>query len=70
MRDARKTRTRLERVVRRNRNAVERDAAKRPNVVTEQLSGVSNHVEKAVQLGVAATQRAGSVAKDRIGAIA
>ena len=59
-RDVKKARTRLERVVRRNRNAVERDAARRDNVVTEQLSGVSNRVEEAVQVGVAAAQRVGT----------
>ena len=56
-RDVKKARTRLERVVRRNRNAVERDAARKPNVVTEQITGVSNRVEEAVQVGVSATQR-------------
>ena len=65
-RDVKKARTRLERVVRRNRNAVERDAARRDNVVTEQLAGVSNRVEEAVQVGVAAAQRVGTLAKDRI----
>jgi hypothetical protein len=69
-RDVKKARTRLERVVRRNRNAVERDAARRDNVVTEQLSTVSNRVEEAVQVGVAATQRVGTIAKDRIAALA
>ena len=69
-RDVKKARTRLERVARRNRNAVERDAARRDNVVTEQLSTVSNRVEEAVQIGVAATQRVGTLAKDRIAALA
>jgi hypothetical protein len=69
-RDVKKARTRLERVVRRNRNAVERDAERRPNVVTEQLAGVSSRVEDVVQVGVAATQRVGTLAKDRISAIA
>ena len=69
-RDVKKARTRLERVVRRNRTAVERDAARRDNVVTEQLSTVSNRVEEAVQVGVAATQRVGTLAKDRIAALA
>jgi hypothetical protein len=69
-RDVKKARTRLERVARRNRNAVERDAARRPNVVTEQLSGVSNRVEEVAQVGVAAAQRVGTLAKDRITAIA
>jgi hypothetical protein len=69
-RDVKKARTRLERVVRRNRNAVERDAARKPNLVTEQLAGVSNRVEEAVQVGVAATQRVGSIAKERITALA
>ena len=69
-RDVKKARTRLERVVRRNRTAVERDAARRDNVVTEQLSTVSNRVEEAVQVGVAATQRVGTIAKDRIAALA
>jgi hypothetical protein len=69
-RDVKKARTRLERVVRRNRNAVERDAARRPNVVTEQLSGVSNRVEEVAQVGVAAASRVGTIAKDRITAIA
>ena len=59
-RDVKKARTRLERVVRRNRNAVERDAARRDNVVTDQLAGVSNRVEEAVQVGVAAAQRVGT----------
>ena len=67
-RDVKKARTRLERVVRRNRTAVERDAARRSNVVTEQLAGVSGRVEDVVQVGVAATQRVGTIAKDRIGA--
>jgi hypothetical protein len=69
-RDVKKARTRLERVVRRNRNAVERDAARRNNVVTGQLSGVSTRVEEAVQVGVAATQRVSTIAKERIGALA
>ena len=69
-RDVKKARTRLERVVRRNRTAVERDAARRDNVVTDQLSTVSNRVEEAVQVGVAATQRVGTIAKDRIAALA
>jgi hypothetical protein len=69
-RDVKKTRTRLERVVRRNRTAVERDASRRSNVVTEQLAGVSGRVEDVVQVGVAATQRVGTIAKDRIAAIA
>ena len=69
-RDVKKARTRLERVVRRNRTAVERDAARRDNVVTDQLSTVSNRVEEAVQVGVAATQRVGTLAKDRIAALA
>ena len=69
-RDVKKARTRLERVVRRNRNAVERDASRRDNVVTGQLAGVSGRVEDVVQVGVAATQRVGTLAKDRISAIA
>jgi hypothetical protein len=69
-RDVKKARTRLERVARRNRNAVERDAARRPNVVTGQISGVSNRVEEVAQVGVAAAQRVGTLAKDRIAAIA
>jgi hypothetical protein len=69
-RDVKKARTRVERVVRRNRTAVERDAARRDNVVTDQLSTVSNRVEEAVQVGVAATQRVGTIAKDRITALA
>ena len=69
-RDVKKARTRLERVVRRNRNAVERDAARRDNVVSGQLSTVSNRVEEAVQVGVAATQRVGTLAKDRIASFA
>ena len=69
-RDVKKARTRLERVVRRNRTAVERDASRRSNVVTEQLAGVSGRVEDVVQVGVAATQRVGTIAKERIGAIA
>ena len=40
------------------------------NVVTEQLAGVSGRVEDVVQVGVAATQRVGTLAKDRISAIA
>jgi hypothetical protein len=69
-REVKKARTRLERVVRRNRNAVERDAARRDNVVTAQLSGVSNRVEEAVQVGVAAAERVGTIAKERITALA
>ena len=69
-RDVKKARTRLERVVRRNRNAVERDAARKPNVVTGQLSGVSGRVEDVVQVGVAATQRVGTLAKERISTLA
>jgi hypothetical protein len=69
-RDVKKARTRVERVVRRNRTAVERDASRRSNVVTEQLAGVSGRVEDVVQVGVAATQRVGTLAKDRIAAIA
>ena len=67
-RDVKKARTRLERVVRRNRTAVERDAAKRDNVVTSQIAGVSNRVEEAAQVGVAAATRVGTIAKDRIAA--
>jgi hypothetical protein len=59
-------RNQLERVVRRNRSAVEREAAQRPNAVTEQLAGVSGRVEDAVQAGVAATQRVGTFAKERV----
>ncbi|HEY6886726.1 MAG TPA: hypothetical protein VI300_03065 [Solirubrobacter sp.] len=69
-RDVKKTRTRLERVVRRNRNAVEKDASRRPNVVTEQLAGVSGRLEDVAQVGVATVTRVGSIAKDRIAAIA
>jgi len=69
-RDVKKTRTRLERVARRNRNAVERDAARRPNVVTGQLAGVSGRLEDVAQVGVATAQRVGTLAKDRIAAIA
>jgi hypothetical protein len=65
-RDVKKARTRLERVVRRNRNAVERDAARKPNVVTEQLAGVTGRVEDVAQVGVAAAQRVGSIAKGAI----
>ena len=69
-RDVKKTRTRLERVVRRNRNAVERDASRRPNLVTGQLAGVSGRIEDVAQVGVATAQRVGTLAKDRITAIA
>jgi len=69
-RDVKKARTRLERVVRRNRTAVERDASRRSNVVTGQIAGVSGRVEDVVQVGVAATQRVGTLAKERIGALA
>ena len=69
-RDVKKTRTRLERVVRRNRNAVERDASRRPNIVTGQLAGVSGRIEDVAQVGVATAQRVGTLAKDRIAAIA
>ena len=69
-RDVKKARTRLERVARRNRNAVERDAARRDNVVTEQLAGVSSRVEGVAQVGVATASRVGTIAKDRIAAIA
>ena len=69
-RDVKKARTRLERVVRRNRTAVERDASRRSNVVTGQIAGVSGRVEDVVQVGVAATQRVGTIAKERIAAIA
>ena len=65
-RDVRKARTRLERVVRRNRAAAERDAERRPNVVSQQLADVSNRVEEAVQVGVAAAERVGTLAKDRL----
>jgi len=57
-RDVRKARTRLERVARRN------------NVVSEQIAGVSTRVENVAQVGVAAAQRVGTLAKDRIAAIA
>ena len=56
--------------MRRNRNAVERDAARRSNVVTERLAGVSGRVEGAVQTGVAAAERVGKLAQDRVAAIA
>jgi hypothetical protein len=69
-RDVRKARTRLERVVRRNRGAVERDAAGRRNLVTEQLAGVSTRVEGVVQTGVAAAERFGTLAKERVSALA
>jgi hypothetical protein len=69
-RDVKKARTRVERVVRRNRNAVERDVARRDNVVTQQLAGVSNRVEGAVHVGVAAAERVGTIAKDRITSLA
>jgi hypothetical protein len=69
-RDVKKARTRLERVVRRNRNAVESVAARRPNVVTDQLAGVSGRIEDVAQVGVATAQRVGTLAKDRIAAIA
>jgi hypothetical protein len=65
-RDVKKARTRLERVARRNRDAVERDAAKRDNVVTSRLAGVSNRVENVVQVGVAAAERVGTIAKSTI----
>jgi hypothetical protein len=65
-RDVKKARTRLERVVRRNRDAVERDAAKRDNVVTSQLAGVSTRVENVVQVGVAAAERVGTIAKGAV----
>ena len=38
--------------------------------MTEQLSGVSNRVEEVAQVGVAAASRVGTIAKDRIAAIA
>jgi hypothetical protein len=69
-RDVKKARTRVERVVRRNRNAVEKDAARRPNVVTAQLAGVSGRIEDVAQVSVATAQRVGTLAKDRITAIA
>jgi len=69
-RDVKKARTRLERVVRRNRNAVERDASKRGNVVTDRLAGVSGRVEGVVQTGVAAAERVGTLAKDRVTSLA
>jgi hypothetical protein len=69
-RDVKKTRTRLERVVRRNRNAVEKDAGRRNNVVTGQIAGVSGRLEDVAQVGVATAQRVGTLAKDRIAAIA
>lgn len=65
-RDVKKARTRLERVVRRNRDAVERDAAKRDNVVTSQLAGVSTRVENVVQVGVAAAERVGTIARSAL----
>jgi hypothetical protein len=69
-RDAKKARTRIERVVRRNRNAVEKDASRRSNVVTGQLAGVSGRIEDVAQVGVATAARVGTLAKDRIAAIA
>ena len=57
---------RRSRRVRRNRNAVERDAARKPNVVTDQLAGVTGRVEDVAQVGVAAAQRVGSIAKGAI----
>ena len=70
-RDVKKARTRLERVVRRNRTAVERDAApSRQRRDRASSRRVSNRVEEAVQVGVAATQRVGTLAKDRIAALA
>ena len=44
-------------------NAVERNAARRENVVSKQLAGVSNRVEEAVQVGVATGERLASRAK-------
>ena len=55
--------------MRRNRTAVERDAARRSNVVTEQLAGVSGRVEDVAQVGVAAAQRVGTIAKERVTAL-
>ena len=68
-RDVKKARTRLERVVRRNRNAIERDADRRGNVVTEQIAGVSSRVEGVTQIGVAAANRVGTIAKERVTAL-
>jgi hypothetical protein len=69
-RDVKKARTRVERTIRRNREVVERDAARRPNPVTGQIAGVSGRVEDIAQVGVATAQRVGSIAKERIAAIA
>jgi hypothetical protein len=56
--------------VRRNRTAVERDAARRSTVVTDRLAGVSGRVENVVQTGVATAERLGSLAKDRVSTLA
>ena len=44
--------------------------SRRGNVVTERLAGVSGRVEGAVQIGVAAAERVGTLAKERVAAIA
>jgi hypothetical protein len=69
-RDVKKARTRLERVVRRNRAAVERDAAKRDNLVTDRFAEVSGRVETAVQTGVAAAERVGTIVQERVASLA
>jgi hypothetical protein len=50
----RRQRTRLEREAR----DIERTADRRPNVVTQQVSDLSNRVETAMQAGVAAGEKA------------
>jgi hypothetical protein len=57
-------RTRAERVIRRGErrldrevNAVERETARRENIVTKQVSNVSDRIETAVQAGVAGAER-------------
>ena len=45
------------RAAERDLNAAERQAARRENVVSKQLAGVSNRVEEAVQVGVATGER-------------
>lgn len=76
-RDARKARTRIERQLRARRRATERDlhaaqrdADRRQNVVTQQLAGVSNRVEGAIQTGLATTERVAGRVQEQVKALA
>ena len=68
-REAERLLRRNTRAVEREVNAAERQAARRPNIVASQISGVSNRVEDVAQVGVATAERIAIVAKERVTAL-